>query len=202
MMPSKTNPKCERRYLRTEKMLRESLISLLFRNQIQDITVSQLAAHADLNRSTFYLHYTDIYDLLETMENDLFCELRSAVEATWQGHHDANHFFRFLAQAFTILQRNARFCMALIRQKSGTTFFQQLEKLFYAEGFRTLKSYAPNTTAPQDLQYAVDFAIAGCMGMIQRWFTSSCIQTPEHMAHLALTLLRKGTISMDSIPAT
>ena len=65
-------PKLEdRRVRRTKKLLKESFIELMSEKQIKDITVKDLTEHADLNRGTFYLHYLDIYDLLNQLEDEV-----------------------------------------------------------------------------------------------------------------------------------
>lgn len=55
----------DRRVRKTRRQLRECLITLLKEKKVQDITVRELTDMADLNRGTFYLHYKDVFDLLE-----------------------------------------------------------------------------------------------------------------------------------------
>lgn len=59
----------DRRVKKTEKALAEALSKLLVDKKIQNITIRELTETADLHRSTFYTHYTDIYDLYEKLEN-------------------------------------------------------------------------------------------------------------------------------------
>ena len=61
----------DRRIRKTRKQLKDCLISLLKTKRIQDITVRELTEMADLNRGTFYLHYKDVFDLLEQTETEL-----------------------------------------------------------------------------------------------------------------------------------
>ena len=52
------------RIQRTRAYLREAFIDLVLDRGYQDITVTNLAERALINRSTFYLHYHDIEDLM------------------------------------------------------------------------------------------------------------------------------------------
>ena len=52
----------------TKSVIRESFLSLLQEKPVEKITVTQLCAKADINRSTFYAHYLDVYDLKEKLE--------------------------------------------------------------------------------------------------------------------------------------
>ena len=69
----------DRRVRKTRRQLRECLISLLKEKKVQDITVRELTDMADLNRGTFYLHYKDVFDLLEKTETELQDEFNQLV---------------------------------------------------------------------------------------------------------------------------
>lgn len=49
----------------TKTMLADTLVSLLEKKPISKITVSEIVNLCDINRKTFYYHFTDVYDLLE-----------------------------------------------------------------------------------------------------------------------------------------
>lgn len=61
--------KNDRRFRRTERMIRENFIDLMAKMPIDEITIQAITDRADINRRTFYLHYDDIYDLLNGTEN-------------------------------------------------------------------------------------------------------------------------------------
>ena len=69
----------DRRVRRTRKQLRECLVTLLKQKKVQDITVRELTELADLNRGTFYLHYKDVFDLLEKTESELLDDFNQLV---------------------------------------------------------------------------------------------------------------------------
>ena len=61
----------------TKKLFRDSLIALLRKKKIYQITVSELCAAAELNRSSFYKHYGNVYDVLaELRRSDRRTRLR------------------------------------------------------------------------------------------------------------------------------
>ena len=63
--------KLDRRVRRTREQLKRALTQLLLEKPVREITVRELTDRADVNRGTFYAHYTDLYDMLEQMENEL-----------------------------------------------------------------------------------------------------------------------------------
>jgi AcrR family transcriptional regulator len=68
--------KDDRRVKYTKMVLRDSLMKLLAEKDISRITIKEICENADINRATFYAHYTDQYDLLDKIENELFDNLR------------------------------------------------------------------------------------------------------------------------------
>ena len=62
--------KNESKYFYTAQLMNQALIVLLEKKDIEFITVTEITKKAGVNRSTFYLHYENIYELLEeTIEN-------------------------------------------------------------------------------------------------------------------------------------
>lgn len=55
----------DRRIRRTENAIQTAFVKLIMEKDINKITVKELCERADINKSTFYLHYHDIYDLAE-----------------------------------------------------------------------------------------------------------------------------------------
>ncbi|ASR48963.1 hypothetical protein B4V02_20795 [Paenibacillus kribbensis] len=53
------------RIIKTQKVIRDAFIDLLDKSGFEAITVQEIANAAMVNRSTFYLHYVDKYDLLQ-----------------------------------------------------------------------------------------------------------------------------------------
>ena len=187
------NIKQERRYRRTEALILNGLTTLLQQKSIKEITVRELADLVDINRSTFYLHYTDIYDLLEKTEQRLLQQLMDAVNENWTLPETPKNFFAFLEQTFNILSENAQLCSALIGPNGDIAFLRNIEKMIRDKGLQTLRSFAPKELREQDLQYAISFALAG---LVEHWLKTGCPETPPHMAELTLVMLREGTTSI------
>lgn len=59
----------DRRTRRTQKLIRQNFIDLMATKPINEITIQEITDKADINRRTFYLHYTDIFDLLSKTED-------------------------------------------------------------------------------------------------------------------------------------
>lgn len=55
------------RYIKTERAIREAFFALLEEGEFEKITVKDITERALINRNTFYLHYRDKFDLINSI---------------------------------------------------------------------------------------------------------------------------------------
>ena len=67
----------EKKRRETEKRIEVILLQLMKEQTFETISICQLIDLAEVNRSTFYRHYLDKYDLLEKIENRLLDDLQA-----------------------------------------------------------------------------------------------------------------------------
>lgn len=72
----------DRRVRKTQTAIKDALITLLEKKRFEEITIQEISDLADVNRSTFYTHFIDKYDLLDKMENEKIDEIRSFLESS------------------------------------------------------------------------------------------------------------------------
>jgi len=66
-----TERKENRNARRSRRLIREAFEQLLKERGFQKITVTDIVERADLNRSTFYAHYPDIYGIVDEMQEEI-----------------------------------------------------------------------------------------------------------------------------------
>ena len=71
--------KTDRRVRKTKSQLKTGLAQLMREKSIREITVKELVDAVDINRSTFYLHYSDIPGLLAEVENEMMEEMQFTI---------------------------------------------------------------------------------------------------------------------------
>ncbi|MBQ7360515.1 MAG: TetR/AcrR family transcriptional regulator C-terminal domain-containing protein [Lachnospiraceae bacterium] len=57
--------------IRSKEWIRKAFMELLSEKDFKKITVTDIVNHADINRSTFYVHYSDIFALVDEIENEI-----------------------------------------------------------------------------------------------------------------------------------
>ena len=120
--------KTDRRVRRTKTRLTEGLLHLLMQKDIKDISVRELAEYADINRCTFYLHYKDIYDMIEKIEEELFQEFNEILDAADLSEDSLNPD-PVLHNIFDCLYQNQTAVAAFLGPHGDRTFLNKIKKL-------------------------------------------------------------------------
>lgn len=119
--------KTDRRVRRTKRLLLESLTSLMKEKPIKDISVKELTDLADINRGTFYLHYRDIYDMLEQLEDEWFADFNELLDKTPPAPDSTGSVARLSENMFQFLLDNKDIADALLGPNGGSDIHQPTE---------------------------------------------------------------------------
>lgn len=88
--------KTDLRIIKTKKALYESLLSLMKDQTFEEIKVSEICTNALVNRSTFYAHYNDKYELLVALLNDLKLNLLTSLKSNENEINSKEYFMKML----------------------------------------------------------------------------------------------------------
>ena len=73
--------KTDARVRYTRMMIQQTFLDLLKKKPISKITVKEICEDADVNRSTYYVYYSDPYDQLHKIEDALIREQAVYIDA-------------------------------------------------------------------------------------------------------------------------
>ena len=132
------NPK-DRRVRKTKTQLENGLAGLLREKAINEITVTELTERVDINRSTFYLHYRDIYDMMESIENELVEKIEELIQARPVSPFGENSF-PFIEDIFAILAENKAICAALLGPNGDIAFLHRIEAILSKHSLKVLEA--------------------------------------------------------------
>ena len=189
-MEMKKGEKMDRRVRKTRAQLRAGLARLMQQKNIKEITVKELVDEIDINRSTFYLHYTDIYQMLQSIEDELMEDILEAIKEHPLDPGMKGEGYSFAVQLFRILSANKDICAALMGPNGDMAFVEKIEKLVEDAVLPELFTMFPQKV--NDIKYAYAFCINVCVGMIKCWLTGDSDDTPEHMAYLTHTIISEA----------
>ena len=180
----------DRRVRKTRRQLRECLITLLKEKKVQDITVRELTDMADLNRGTFYLHYKDVFDLLEKTEAELQEDFNQLV-----CKHDAVDLKQrpsvIFNEIYSLVYDNADLIEILLGENGDLNFVNRLKQLIREKCLKDwMEVFRSGNAAAFDAFFS--FIVSGCIGLVQYWLDSGLKETPEQLASLVEQIISKG----------
>ena len=135
-------------------------IDLLQTKELSEIHVSDICKQAQLNRTTFYANYTDVYDLADSirdkLENDLL--------AIGFNSNDYLKLFRHI--------------------RENQLFYRTYFKLGYDDNYKILvydTELAKKHFQNRFIDYHIEFFKSGLNKIIKMWLQNGCQESPEEM---------------------
>ena len=160
--------KQESKYQYTASLMDEAFLLLLEQKEYDTITVKEICQKAGVNRSTFYLHYETMNDLLEEtvgMINDCFKASLSSVP-TDDPSKVVLTSEKYLRPYLNFIKENRR-AYKVIHQK---------DHLFDSQ--KTFESFSPALThfgvSEKDKKYVFAFYTQGTVAIIGKWLEDNC----------------------------
>ena len=160
-----TGNKTDRRVRRTKSLLMQGLIQLMETKDVKDISVKELADLADINRGTFYLHYSDVYDMLSQIEDQLFMEFYEIIDRTLTPDSVLSSPRTTLYEIFTFLERHKEMARAMTGPHGDLAFVNRMKNLVKEH----LDSIWAAGQASGNNRYAEAFVVSGCVGVFETW---------------------------------
>ena len=153
--------KTDRRIRKTKQQLQEGFIHLRKTKSIKYITVKELCELTDLNRGTFYLHYRDIYDLSEQMENEIILKFEELLNLSTA--EVANNPQLVICKTFELIKQNADFCTCLLSNNGEMTFFNKLKTIIRDACFKYWTELFSRPKKVETFDYFFNFMLYGCI---------------------------------------
>lgn len=189
-MPEKEGKHSEdRRVKRTKKALRECLFQLLDEKSADEITVKELTAAADINRSTFYFYYKDIDDMIIQIQDEIYTVFEKEVINTAGEFNTANDFVQYLTRFFVFCKDHERICKFVISNDPKNGLSKRIRQgLLHCIPDAT---FFFEETDPK--RYLTEFAMAGFWDVILIWMYEGMKIPPQEMAIFLTNLYFYGS---------
>ena len=176
--------KLNRREAYTLRVIREAFVAMLRKKSVEKISVGELCEQADVNRSTFYRHYADVYALLDEISEEYFQLLfGDAVKADDHSGSFADVGYRLILHALSVTKENREMYLTLMDKQPAARFQQRLHDAAVEQFLSNEKHISPET----NLHY--QYLISGILGIWQAWLRSGCELPREQVAEIVLVHL-------------
>lgn len=173
----------------TKEKIIDAFIDIYSLTPLHQMTIKEITDRAGCHRGTFYLYFTDIYDLLSFIENRLLSGLPSSKMRTLVIDANGEALREVMAsELLDYISANSRYFLALLASTSDHHFahlFKQLIK--------------ENLTVALDhphIDYIAEFVAAADLNLLTFWLENDQSLTSAQLADLMYQIMFKGILSL------
>jgi len=174
----------QKRKTTTKENIKEALIQLLSEEKFENISISKLCKRAGINRGTFYLHYEDKYQMIDSFKSEIISQLHIFLEKERESPR------KFMLANFYILRSNERLINALsqshyidfrgaIREFLSSIILNENQKE------KTRHFLSENFQIPH--KYALEIFLSSIEGIISLWIAGGAQEEPEEITDIILS---------------
>ncbi len=170
--------KNESKYFNTAKKMHDALLSLLEKKDFDYISVSDVCKEAKVNRSTFYLHYQNVVDLLEEVISGNLASFSESFDTKIYGNIDFApkeelvliddkyiipylNFIKENRKLYQIAMKNSSLFRTDVMKKN--VYANLISKIL--DRFEIEEKYKG---------YVFDFFVGGIVSIVSRWCLNDC----------------------------
>ncbi len=164
------NTKDNKRKQNTIHTIESVFLQLLQKKELNQITVSLICKESDINRSTFYSHYLDVYDLADKLRDKLEAQVAEIYHEEGESLTNSHNFLKLFKNIY-----------------ENQIFYSAYFKLGYDSQIRVLSydmEMAKKRFGNRFVDYHIEFFMQGLNAVIKKWLAGGCKETPENMMEI------------------
>lgn len=182
-----TRNNTDKRVIRTKKAIRTALFKIMENKDIAYITISELAALANVNRRTFYTHYSNITDILNETESEIV-ESLSEVISRFDTASLVNSTYTLFIELNRLITEDYGFYFHLMKSDFRGVLISRMKNVLKASTDKILGRFS----LPSDEKYAMllsSFINGGFLNLFLEWNKSSKEVSIETAAKVASVMV-------------
>ena len=163
------NTENNKRRKKSQDKIEKIFLQLIQKKNIEDISVSTICELADLNRSTFYANYIDIYDLAIKVQENMEVEFANFQLSNNSKQDPSGYLNMFKHIKDNQIFFKTYFKLEEISKNTPTQYRIELAERYYDNKF---------------IDYHIEFFRAGLNAIIKKWLNNNCKESPEEMVKI------------------
>ena len=169
-----------RRVKMTKRLLNESFLKFLAEKPLPRITIKEICDDADVNRSTYYAHFTDPYDQLKKLEADIMVDMTIYVDSIVTDGLRDDHEQRQVIKGILEYIQSKKYTFQVLLGNSGDANFEKNILTFFGE--RIFHKEHLNNISVVKKAYQYIYASTGSVGLIDYWIMNEDVVEIDTMA--------------------
>lgn len=172
----------------TRQNLLDAFWSLYCEKRIEKITVKEITEKAGYNRGTFYEYFTDVYDVLEKLEDSLIPEIHELPPISVKDQDMEMPLDMFM----TLYEKNSKYYSVLLGDKGDPAFASKLKnstKPVLKQAF-----LEKSNINPIEFDFILEFVLSSMIGIMSYWFREDKVLSAEELVSLIYDLMENGVM--------
>lgn len=178
----------QKRNIDTKKNIKKAFIKLIAKKGLDKLTVSDISREAGINRGTFYLHYLDKYNLMESLETEIIQDLEAIMLRNAEPEHPDNPIellpYNVICSALTYVKHDFAFIQALLGEGGDSKFADRVKGVINEMIESKIKEskilHFSKKELPED--YAKEILLSSIVAVILLWIKKGAAEAPEEIA--------------------
>lgn len=178
--------------LRSKELIRKAFSEMLQKKPADKITVTDIVSAANINRGTFYAHYSNINELVLSIENEFSSKLCGALEKLDVFNQELS-VHEVIAELTGYLEENKKLCKELLILGNANSFTLELQKVF-------TKYMEQNTKIDESVRRSAQFAVrsrffsAGIAGTYAAYLNDEIEMPAEELNALLSSMILRNSL--------
>lgn len=181
--------KTDRRVVKTKHAIFKAFVELLNEKDINQITITDIAKRANINRKTFYNYYSDVNGVMEEIENltvEAFINNMGTVEFTNMADFLTKIFIKFTET----VNKDLEFFNLLFKTNNRSFLIVKIVE--------ALKEYVQKRIEESNeldiprFEVVSNFYLSGVLSVYMNWFMNNYDQSIEEISALLTELVLHG----------
>jgi len=180
------------RIIRTRSFIIEAMMNLMKTKKFDKIKVKDITSEANINRSTFYYHFDDKYDLLNKIldkELEFLVQSYNITNSNINIKESGNKGILHLLQYFS---QNASFYNNAFEIEGWDALQKYFKKRIKDLFLMWIEELASNDKLSVSKEYLADFYTSAYTGIVIDWLKNKMDESPEEVFYQLKTITENG----------
>jgi AcrR family transcriptional regulator len=184
----------DRRVQKTRKLLQDSLIELVSEKGYESVTIQELVERANVGRSTFYIHFQDKHELLQSCFDQIGQQLEAHNTQISNGQASSDfHNTHFILNIFQFVEKNHKLFKALLGKQGIGAFSQPIYDYIFGYMYEAAKMLLPrDRVISYQPEMAAHYYVSAFIGTLRWWVDKDLPCTAEELDALFKQLAIHG----------
>lgn len=171
--------------IRSRKLINAALADLLQEKPLDKITVTDIVTRAELNRGTFYAHYTDVQDVVNRLIEQTMSEILSVISDTPKNITEMP--LAILKQVQSILESDLSFYKKVMISNASSFMQEQLISIILDYFLQHEAEFEVNNH--EQFVLTINFCAGGLTRLYREWFAGNSSLTLDELTTYASNMI-------------